>query len=113
MEQATGGEEWIERALEISAQDQGPLLRAGIPAVDVGTLSTQIEASRRRHHTPEDVFRDFDAAAFQMVGATVEQAVLTLDKLPSGAEARAPFLPLRPYVRGDGVGPRWGAEDPS
>ncbi len=82
VEQATGGEEWIERALEISVQDQGPLLRAGIPAVNVGTLSTQIEASRRRHHTPEDVFRDFDAAAFQMAGSTVEQAVLTLDTLP-------------------------------
>ena len=57
VEQDTGRKEWIERALEISAQDQGPLLRAGIPAVDVGTLSAQAEISRRRLHTPEDVFR--------------------------------------------------------
>jgi hypothetical protein len=80
--QATGQQEWIERALEVSEQDQGPLLREGIPAANVGTLSTQVEASHRRHHTPDDVFRDFDPAAFQMVGATVEQAVLTLDRHP-------------------------------
>ncbi|HMD85042.1 MAG TPA: M28 family peptidase [Terriglobia bacterium] len=82
MEQATGRQEWIERALEVSEQDQGPLLRAGIPAVNVGILSTQMESSRRRHHTAEDVFRDFDPAAFQMLGATVEQAVLSLDEVP-------------------------------
>ena len=82
IEQATGRREWFERALEISEQDQGPLLRAGIPALNVGILSTQMESSRRRHHTAEDVFRDFDPAAFQMLGATVEQAVLSLDRLP-------------------------------
>jgi hypothetical protein len=82
VEQATGWKEWMQRAVEISEQDQGPLLRAGIPAVDVGALSTQIEASRLRRHTPEDVFLDFDPAAFQMVGSTVEQAVLSLDGLP-------------------------------
>ena len=82
VEQATGQAEWVARALEISAQDQGPLLRAGIPAVDIGTLSTQMEASRRRHHTTEDVFQNFDPAAFQMVGATVEQAATILDTLP-------------------------------
>ncbi len=85
LEQATGRQEWIERALEISEQDQGPLLRAGIPAVNVGMLSTQMESSRRRHHTAEDVFRDFDPVAFQMLGATVEQAVLSLDRLPPWA----------------------------
>jgi hypothetical protein len=79
--QATGGHEWIERALEDSEQDQGPLLRAGIPAVNVGVLSTQAESSRR-HHTAKDAFRDFDPAAFRMLGATVEQAVLSLDRLP-------------------------------
>jgi len=93
VEQATGREEWIERALEISQQDQGPLLRAGIPAVNVGTLSTQIEASRRRRHTPEDVFRDFDPAAFQMIGATVEQAALILDTLPLLASGTTGSIP--------------------
>jgi hypothetical protein len=93
VEQATGREEWIERALEVSEQDQGPLLRAGIPAVNVGTLSAEIEASRRRHHTSEDVFQGFDPAAFQMVGATVEQAVRNLDTLPLLAPGTTGFIP--------------------
>ena len=82
-EQATGMWEWIERALEVSPQDQGPLLRAGIPAVNLGTHSPEIEAVRARYHSAEDVFRNFDPATFQMLGASVEQAVLTLDTLPS------------------------------
>jgi hypothetical protein len=93
VEQATGRQEWIERALEVSEQDQGPLLRAGIPAVNVGMLSTQMEASLRRHHTTDDVFRDFDPAAFQMVGATVEQAVLTLDRHPLLVQGTTGSLP--------------------
>jgi MFS family permease len=92
VEQATGQDEWIERALEVSEQDQGPLLRAGIPAVNVGTLSNQMNAARR-HHTAEDVFRDFDPAAFQIVGATVEQAVLALDRLPIVAPGTTGFIP--------------------
>jgi hypothetical protein len=97
VEQAVGRREWIERALEVSAQDQGPLLRAGIPAVDIGTLSTRAEASSRVH-TPEDVFRDFDPAAFQMAGATVERAIDVLDTLPPGASGTLgprPSSPLR------------------
>jgi len=113
VEQATGREEWIERALEVSAQDQGPLLRAGIPAVNVGTLSTPIEVSRHRLSTREDVFRDFDPAAFQMVGATVEQAVLALDRLPPLAPGTTGSLPSA-WVRTSGA-MAWvhdgGAED--
>ena len=79
--QATGTAEWIERALEISPQDQGPLLRAGIPAVNISTQSLDPEAVRARYHTVQDVFRDFDPAGFQMLGSTVEQAVAALDTL--------------------------------
>jgi hypothetical protein len=79
VEQAAGFWEWTERTTEISAQDQGPLLRAGIPALNVATLTKQVEASRARYHSFDDVFRGFDPASFKMLGATVEQAVATLD----------------------------------
>jgi alkaline phosphatase isozyme conversion protein len=82
IEQATGFWEWIERTTEVSAQDQGPLLRAGIPALNVATLTKQVEASRTRYHTFDDVFRGFDPASFKMLGATVEQVVSALDSLP-------------------------------
>jgi len=84
-EQMTSTEEWIERALEVSAQDQGPLLRSGIPALNLATHSLDTGAVRARYHTPEDVFRNFDPAAFQLLGATVEQAVFALNTLPPPA----------------------------
>ncbi len=73
--------EWIERAIEVSAQDQGPLLRAGIPALNISTLTKDYAASRARYHTFQDTFRDFDPPTFRLLGATVEQAVSALDTL--------------------------------
>lgn len=74
--------EFVERALEVSAQDQGPILRAGIPALNISTLTKDYAGSRARYHTTQDVFRDFDPGTFKMLGATVEQAVVSLDTLP-------------------------------
>lgn len=69
--------EFIERAVEVSAQDQGPLVRAGIPAVNISTLTKEYAASRARYHTTEDVFQNFDAESFRMLGATVMEATDT------------------------------------
>jgi hypothetical protein len=77
-QQSTGAAEWIERAVEISPQDQGPLLRAGIPAVNLELDSPDDAAVRARYHTTADIFRNFEPAAFQMMGSTVEQAVRSL-----------------------------------
>jgi hypothetical protein len=84
--QRAGLWEWIERAIQVSAQDQGPLVHAGIPALNIATMTHQGEASRARYHTPEDAFRDFDLTSFNMLGGTVEQAVSTLDKIHLPAE---------------------------
>lgn len=78
----TGSWEFIERAIEVSAQDQGPLVRAGIPAVNISTLTKEYAASRARYHTTEDVFQSFDPESFRMLGATVREAVAMLDGLP-------------------------------
>ncbi len=82
--------EWVERAVQVSAQDQGPLLRAGIAAINISTLAKDYAASRARYHTTQDVFRDFDPASFRMLGSTVEQAVLALDALQPVARPSAP-----------------------
>jgi len=74
--------EWVERALEVSAQDQGPLLRAGIPALNISPLTKDDDDARRRYHSVEDVFGDFDPQSFRMVGATIEQSLVALDRLP-------------------------------
>ena len=73
--------EFVERALEVSAQDQGPLVRSGIPALNISTLTKDYAGSRARYHTTQDVFQNFDPESFRMLGATVEEAVVTLDGL--------------------------------
>jgi len=107
LDQATGVWEWIERALEVSAQDQGPLLGAGIPAINLATQSPQIEALRARYHTPGDTFRNFDPAAFQMLGGTVEQAVDVLDRLPLPAPGTANDFQVSPDLYLPGAIVRW------
>jgi peptidase M28-like protein len=74
--------EWVERALEISAQDHGPLLHAGLPAFNISTLAEDAAGARSRYHTQGDVFRNFEPGTFRMLGATVEQALASLDASP-------------------------------
>ncbi len=96
-------DEFIERAVEVSSEDQGPLLRAGIPALNLETEAADYAATRARYHTPQDVFQNFDPASFQMLGATVEQAVLTLDNLPPVVSGGMTYLRLSGgrYLAGD------------
>ena len=87
--------QWVEQALEVSSQDQGPLLRAGIPAINVSTIPSDYEAARARYHSVQDLFQNFEPGTFQMVGATVEQAVAALDRLdpPAAREMKYLLLP--------------------
>jgi len=96
IEQVTGRGEWIERAVEVSAQDQGPLLRSGIPALNLATHSLDTEAVRARYHSSEDIFRNFDPAAFQLLGSTVEQAVTALNSFSPPAPGTAGDFQTRP-----------------
>lgn len=81
VESASGLTEWIERSIEISSQDQGPLLRTGIPALNLSTVPADPGGARARYHTTADVFANFQLEAFRMVGDTVEQAVSALNSL--------------------------------
>jgi hypothetical protein len=95
--------EFVERAVEVSAQDQGPLVRQGIPAVNLATLTKEYAASRLRYHTVLDVFQNFDPASFKMLGATVEQAMVTLDSLPPVVSGGMTYwrVSARRYLPGD------------
>lgn len=103
--QPTGPWEWIERAIELSFQDQGPLVEAGIPAVNMATLTKQLEASRARYHSFDDVFGGFDPSSFQMLGATTERAVAALDtlRLPAQGEMDDFLLSPHRYLPGPAV----------
>lgn len=72
-----GAAEWIDRAVERSFQDQGPLNEAQIPAVNIVSVPADVHAARRRYHTPADVYAHFEPAVFAMVGRTAERTMLT------------------------------------
>ena len=86
--------EWVERSIQLSAQDQGPLLRVGIPAVNVSTVPDDPEAARARYHSLQDVFQNFDPATFQMAGATIEQAISYLDGMKPSPVREGKYLGL-------------------
>ena len=86
--------EWVERSVEVSAQDQGPLLRIGIPALNVSTIPSDPAAARARYHSMQDVFQNFDPATFQMTGSTVEQAVSYLDGMKPSPARDGKYLGL-------------------
>lgn len=82
-----GLSEWIDRAVDRSFQDQGPLLHAGIPAIDVCTIPLDRSAAMTRYHTTADVYANFLPSAFAITGRSVERTMLTLDKqYPSGVD---------------------------
>jgi Peptidase family M28 len=99
------GQEWIERAILVSSQDQGPLNRAGIPAVNLATLTQDYAASRRRYHTPEDIFQGFVPGSFKMLGDTVLQSVVDLDEfhIPENPGPSAFLLTPGHYLPGSVV----------
>jgi hypothetical protein len=78
-----GAFEWIDRAIELSFQDQGPLLDAGIPALNVMTLPGDVEGARVRYHSPADVFANFDPASFAMAGRASERMTLAVLAMPA------------------------------
>jgi Peptidase family M28 len=94
VEGPTPFQEWIERSVEVSAQDQGPLLRVGIPAINLSTSSADEAGARARYHSVHDVFENFQPGTFQMVGVTVEQALSTLDKVEPPPPPEVKYLSL-------------------
>jgi hypothetical protein len=86
--------EWVERSVEVSSQDQGPLLRVGIPAINVSTVPADLASAQARYHTTQDVFENFDPATFQMTGATIEQAFSYLDGMKTSPAGEGRYLGL-------------------
>jgi hypothetical protein len=94
IESSSGLQEWVERSIEVSSQDQGPLLRAGIPALNISTVPLDPAGARARYHTTADVFQDLQAGTFSMAGNSIEQAVSALDSLPEISPHEMKYLRL-------------------
>jgi hypothetical protein len=89
---APGGfRELLERAVLISGADQGPFLKAGIPAINLGSESTDREMQKAIYHSPQDTIDKLKISSIEKYGLVAERIFRTLDESalipdqPSGA----------------------------
>ena len=80
---ASGLKEHFERALLISTGDQGPFLAAGIPSVNLGSVSLDAARQRSIYHSPQDTIGNLLPSSFSTFGFAAERIIRTLDELPS------------------------------
>jgi hypothetical protein len=81
---APGGfREHLERAVLISAADQGPFLEAGIPAINLGSESTDLEIQKEIYHSPQDTIDKLKVSSVEKYGLVAERIFRTLDESDS------------------------------
>ena len=69
----------VARALRISLQDQGPLLRHGIPAINLSTFEADPAGARRVYHTEADRTGALLPGAVSLYGRAAEAAARALN----------------------------------
>jgi hypothetical protein len=81
---ATSGlQEIFERAFRISWADQGPFLKADIPAINLGSESTDRARERAIYHSPQDTIENLKVGSIGKYGLAAERIVRSLDELKS------------------------------
>ncbi len=87
-----GIREHLERALLIPLTDQGPPLRNGIPAINLGSGSIDRPLEERIYHSAEDTIDKLKVTSFEKYGRAAERIVRSLDMpAPVGRDMSAPF----------------------
>jgi hypothetical protein len=79
----SGIQEHFERALLISAADQGPFLKAGIPAINLGSVSVDRARDKAIYHSSQDTIENLKISGLEKYGLTAERIVRTLDAVQS------------------------------
>lgn len=77
----SGLAEHFERAFRIPRSDQGPFLRAGIPAINLGSKSTDPELQDSVYHSSLDTLEQLKIASIKTYGLVVERILRSLDEL--------------------------------
>jgi hypothetical protein len=75
--------EHLERAFLIPRADQGPFLKAGIPAVNLGSRSADREREKAVYHSAEDTLDNLSADSIERYGRAAERLLRSLDEAPS------------------------------
>jgi hypothetical protein len=79
----SGFKEHLERTWSISRGDQGPFLAAGIPAITLGSVSSDRAREKAIFHSPEDTIENITVDSMEMFGFAAERIIRSLDTLPS------------------------------
>lgn len=75
-------QEYLEKALLISWSDQGPFLGAGIPAINLGSESTDLALEKAVYHSAQDTVDKLKISSIEGYGLVAESVLRTLDGLP-------------------------------
>ena len=75
--------EYLERAFLISSADQGPFLRAGIPAVNLWSESKDRAREQEIYHSAQDTINNLKPDSIGIYGTAAERLVRSLDQMPS------------------------------
>ncbi len=76
-----GFEEYLLRTIDISFTDQGPILAAGIPSIEISTRGDAPELARRVYHTREDRMEYMERQSFNSYGRYLVTLILSLDMM--------------------------------
>jgi hypothetical protein len=79
---ASGLREHLARTFYIPWSDQGPFLNAGIPAINLSSLSVNRDYAKAVYHTPQDTVEKLKISSVESFGLAAERIVRTLDELP-------------------------------
>ena len=80
---ASGFQEDLQRAIELSRTDQGPFLTAGIPAINLGSESVDEARVREVYHSAADTITNLKASSVGQYGAAAERILRSIDELPA------------------------------
>ncbi len=83
---------YLARATDISSTDQGPFLRAGVPAINIGGNRADSPLARRIYHTQFDTIENFKPQHFDVYGKTSEMMVRSVDILDYSTDNNPYYL---------------------
>jgi hypothetical protein len=75
--------EYVDRAMLISWTDQGPFLREGLPAINLGSESKDPLRQRTIYHSAQDTIANLNPDSIGAYGRAAESIVRSLDELAS------------------------------
>ncbi|HSW39534.1 MAG TPA: M28 family peptidase [Acidobacteriota bacterium] len=80
---SSGLKEYLERTWLIPRTEQGPFLSAGIAAINLGSVSSNLAREKAIYHSPEDTMENITVDGMRAFGRAAERIIRTIDALPA------------------------------